>query len=51
MVVITGQTQLANGTPVVIRTPEPPADHHKPHETAPAPALETGSKAAEAVTR
>ncbi len=28
-VVITGQSQLADGTAVVIRTPEPPSDHHK----------------------
>ena len=26
-VVTTGQTQLADGTPVVVRTPEPPAEH------------------------
>jgi membrane fusion protein (multidrug efflux system) len=29
MVVTTGQTQLADGTPVVIRTPEPPSDRRK----------------------
>ncbi|MGO8898016.1 MAG: efflux RND transporter periplasmic adaptor subunit [Isosphaeraceae bacterium] len=50
MVVITGQTQLANGTPVVIRTPEPPSDHHKKPETAPI-ATVSGSKAAESATR
>ena len=50
MVVITGQTQLANGTPVVIRTPEPPSDHHTKPETAPI-ATVSGSKAAESATR
>jgi membrane fusion protein, multidrug efflux system len=50
MVVITGQTQLANGTPVVVRTPEPPSDHHKKPETAPT-ATVAGSKAAESATR
>ena len=50
MVVITGQTQLANGTPVVIRTPGPPSDHHTKPETAPI-ATVSGSKAAESATR
>ncbi len=50
MVVITGQTQLANGTPVVIRTPGPPSDHHTNPETAPI-ATVSGSKAAESATR
>jgi multidrug efflux pump subunit AcrA (membrane-fusion protein) len=50
MVVITGQTQLANGTPVVIRTPGPPSDHHKKPETAPTVTV-SGSKAAESATR
>ena len=50
MVVITGQTQLANGTPVVIRTPGPPSDHHTKPETAPI-ATVSGSKAAEPATR
>jgi RND family efflux transporter MFP subunit len=51
MVVITGQTQLANGTPVVIRTPEPLSDHHKKSETAPTAAPKLGSKATESATR
>ena len=51
MVVITGQTQLADGTPVVIRTPKPPSDHHKKIETAPTAAPELGSKATESVKR
>ncbi len=51
MVVITGQTQLANGTPVVIRTPEPPSDHHKKPETTATAAPESGSKAKELGTR
>lgn len=50
MVVITGQTQLANGTPVVIRTPGPPSDHHTKPETAPIASV-SGSKAAESATR
>ena len=50
MVVITGQTQLANGTPVVIRTPARPSDHHTKPETAPI-ATVSGSKAAESATR
>ncbi|MGZ3389102.1 MAG: efflux RND transporter periplasmic adaptor subunit [Isosphaeraceae bacterium] len=50
MVVITGQTQLANGTPVVIRTPGPPSDHHTKPEIAPI-ATVSGSKAAESATR
>lgn len=50
MVVITGQTQLADGTPVVIRTPGPPSDHHTKPETAPI-ATVSGSKAAESATR
>jgi len=50
MVVITGQTQLANGTPVVIRTPGPPSDHHTKSETAPIASV-SGSKAAESATR
>jgi len=50
MVVITGQAQLANGTPVVIRTPGPPSDHHTKPETAPI-ATVSGSKAAESATR
>ena len=50
MVVITGQTQLADGTPVVIRTPKPPSDHHTKPETAPI-ATVSGSKAAESATR
>jgi hypothetical protein len=29
MVVTTGQTQLADGTPVGVRTPEPPSDRRK----------------------
>ena len=51
MVVITGQTQLADGTPVVIRTPKPPSDHHKKTETAPTAAPELGSKATESAKR
>ncbi len=51
MVVMTGQTQLANGTPIVIRTPEPPSDHNKKPETAPTAAPEPGSKALEPATR
>ncbi|MGC1718406.1 MAG: efflux RND transporter periplasmic adaptor subunit [Isosphaeraceae bacterium] len=50
MVVITGQTQLADGTSVVIRTPGPPSDHHTKPETAPI-ATVSGSKAAESATR
>ena len=50
MVVITGQTQLADGTPVVIRTPGPPSNHHTKPETAPI-ATVSGSKAAESATR
>jgi membrane fusion protein (multidrug efflux system) len=30
-VVTTGQTQLADGTPVLVRVPEPPAEHGKQH--------------------
>ncbi len=51
MVVITGQTQLADGTPVAIRTPEPPADHHKKPETAPSAAPRLSLKAGEPATR
>ncbi len=29
MLVTTGQTQLADGTAVVVRTPDPPSDHRK----------------------
>jgi membrane fusion protein, multidrug efflux system len=51
MVVTTGQTQLAEGTPVVIRSPEPPTDHRRQPETTATAAAGSGSKTTESARR